>query len=386
MNKSKNLRIALLLPSVELGAYWQPVLHSLRNIYHETILYTGRVWPNFDTTAPSAEAIELVGKVQLLETQKVSKGYNQVFILLSPNIIGRLLDFKPDVIFASSYSLWTLFALLFKPLGRWQLVIAYEGSAPNVDHRNSKFRTFIRWLISRFSDAFITNSNEGKKYLVDVLGVNPSHIFAQPYMVPESEALLQKVRESSSSVCQKTQHPVFLYVGRLEARKGIDLLLQSCAILKQRGYENYQLQIIGTGPQKDELRNFVENQGLADNIQWIGWVDYGQLGEYFNHADVFVFPSLEDTWGMVVLEAMAFGKPVVCSQWAGASEMVVSQKNGYVFDPYNPSELADMMARLIENPDLVVSMGQQSREIIAQHTPETAAQLFADVTSFVLQK
>jgi glycosyltransferase involved in cell wall biosynthesis len=386
MTGLQNTRIALLLPTVELGAYWQPVLHRLRKAYQHTILYTGCLWPNFDPTTPGAEAIQLVGETKPLATQQVPTGYDRAFIIASPAIVIHLLRFRPDVVFASSYSIWTLFALLLKPFCKWRVVIAYEGSSPNVDFRDSKFRTISRKLMSRFSDTFITNSSRGKDYLVEILGVEPTNIFARPYMVPHSEALLENVQISEPAASRSTQHPVFLYVGRLEARKGIHFLLESCAILQRQGYTNYKLQIIGTGVQRDELVEFVQNQGLTERVEWIGWVNYGNLGQYFKEADVFVFPTLEDTWGMVVLEAMVFGKPILCSRWAGASELVVAGENGNVFDPYHPDQLAEMMQRFIDHADSIPKMGEKSRELMVTHTPKDAAQFFADITSYVLKK
>jgi glycosyltransferase involved in cell wall biosynthesis len=86
---------------------------------------------------------------------------------------------------------------------------------------------------------------------------------------------------------------------------------------------------------------------------------------------------------MVILEAMAFGKPILCSKWAGASELIMEGENGYLFDPHTPQAIAQAMRRLLDNPDLISSMGQRSQEIIAQYNPTTAAQFLAKVTNAV---
>jgi glycosyltransferase involved in cell wall biosynthesis len=380
-NMTETTRIALLLPTVELGAYWQPVLLRLRKIYQHTILYTGRLWPDYDPTTPGSEVFKLVGETKPLATVQVPTGYDRAFIAASPAIIFHLLQFKPDVVFASSYSIWTVFALLLKPLCGWRVVIAYEGSSPNVDFRDSKFRTFCRKFMSKFSDTFITNSHRGKDYLVNILGIHPQNVFARPYMVPHSAALLEK--STPAPAPDSTQPIVFLYVGRLESRKGIQYLLESCALLQQQG-QAFKLQIIGTGIQRESLEAFAAQQGFAHCVEWLGWVDYGNLGQYFKNADVFVFPTLEDTWGMVVLEAMVFGKPILCSKWAGASELVQIGENGNVFDPYEPQQLAGMMSELIHHPNLIPQMGEKSKELMVTHTPQDAAQFFADITSYVL--
>lgn len=86
---------------------------------------------------------------------------------------------------------------------------------------------------------------------------------------------------------------------------------------------------------------------------------------------------------MVVPEAMVFAKPILCSKGAAACELIAEGENGYIFDPHDPSCLAEAMRRFLDNPDLIKSMGERSRELIAQKTPETAAQAYVEVTSFL---
>ncbi|MFM7447366.1 MAG: glycosyltransferase, partial [Leptolyngbyaceae cyanobacterium] len=107
-------------------------------------------------------------------------------------------------------------------------------------------------------------------------------------------------------------------------------------------------------------------------------VDYESLGAYFEATDVFIFPTLEDIWGMVVLEAMAFRKPVICSKWAGAVEMIDQGKTGYIVDPHNVEELAGAMRLFIKNPELISTMGEKSCQVISQHTPEIAAKFLSE--------
>jgi glycosyltransferase involved in cell wall biosynthesis len=89
---------------------------------------------------------------------------------------------------------------------------------------------------------------------------------------------------------------------------------------------------------------------------------------------------------MVVLEAMVFGKPILCSKGAGAYEMVIEGENGYLFEPQNPEEIAEGMRRFIDNPELAASMGEKSKQLIGQYTPEAAAKSMAEVAMNVLQK
>ena len=115
--------------------------------------------------------------------------------------------------------------------------------------------------------------------------------------------------------------------------------------------------------------------GLESIVHLTGQMRYEDLGALFLASDVFVLPTLEDVWGMVVLEAMACGKPILCSQYAGAKELVEHGVNGYVFDPRSPGELADCMARFVQRPELIAEFGQKSKEIIAPYTPACAAKV-----------
>ena len=384
MLDKRDLRVAWLVPEVELGAYWQPVLREFTKVFKNTIFYTGRVWSGFDPTLPGASAIQLVGETKFVETTKIETGYDRGFIAVSPSIIGHLLKFRPQIVFPQAFSLWTVLVVLLKPFCGWKIAIIYDGSSPNTDFRDSSFRTFVRRILAKFDDAFVSNSQAGKKYLVEALNVPEAEVFTRTYLVPDAETLLKPLSANKVENLGLKQ-PIFLYVGRITARKGIKTLLQACAILKKQGYSDYTLLIVGKGDQQDELEAFVKEQDFPDQVNWVGWVDYGSLGAYFQQADIFVFPTFEDVWGMVVPEAMVFGKPILCSNGAASCELVVEGENGYIFDPSNAEELSEKMRIFIDNPDLIESMGDSSRQLISQKTPETAAKAYVEVTSFLMK-
>ena len=384
MLDKRDLRVAWLVPEVELGAYWQPVLREFTKVFKNTVFYTGRVWSGFDPTLPGASAIQLVGETKFVETTKIETGYDRGFIAVSPSIIGHLLKFRPQIVFPQAFSLWTVLVVLLKPLCGWKIAIIYDGSSPNTDFRDSSFRTFVRRILAKFADAFVSNSQAGKRYLVEALNVPEAEVFTRTYLVPDAETLLKPLSEDKQNLGLK--QPIFLYVGRITARKGIKTLLQACAILKKQGYSDYTLLIVGKGDQQDELEAFIKEQDFPEQVNWVGWVDYGSLGAYFQQSDIFVFPTFEDVWGMVVPEAMVFGKPILCSNGAASCELVVEGENGYIFDPTNAQELSEKMRIFIDNPDLIESMGESSRQLISQKTPETAAKAYVEVTSFVMGK
>jgi glycosyltransferase involved in cell wall biosynthesis len=377
---AEQLRVAWLFPSLLLGNYWHPVLSQFAKTYPATTVFTG-AWPGFSPGFDNAFSVKVVGQMKFVNRSQSQTGYSQGFIQASPAIVGELLQFQPDVIFSSGFCIWTILALLLKPWKQWRVIIIYDGSSPGVDYRSAKFRTWARRLMAHYTDAFVTNSLAGKTYLTDYLQVNPAAIFARPYQVPDVAALLHQAPAARPH--NQLPKPTFLFAGQIIPRKGLAELLAACRLLQDWGYQDYSLLIAGDGPQRQELEAYCQTHRLAP-VQWLGWVSYGELGACFQTADVFILPTLEDVWGMVVLEAMAFGKPILCSRRAGAAEMVLEAENGYLFDPYQPEEIAKAMVRLIEQPALVARLGQRSQELIAEHTPAQATQFLHRVTTAVL--
>jgi glycosyltransferase involved in cell wall biosynthesis len=384
MQKTSALRIAWLFPSLARGFYWQPVLSEFTRLFPKATVYTGD-WPGFAQGFEGRFTVRTVGKAKFIETSYVSNGYTRAFVALSPKIIGHLAYFNPHVVFTAAFSMWTAVALLLKPWLRWRVIIVYDGSSPNIDFEDSIVRLVFRRAMARSADAFITNSRGGKAYLTTTLCARYSRVFVRPYEVPHAEVLSNSPTGAEPSVAE-LQRPIFLFVGEIVPRKGLHLLIEACSLLWRDGYRKWTLVVVGDGPQRNELDGIIKNGGFDDRIKWAGWVSYGNLGKYFQRSDAFIFPTLEDIWGMVALEAMAFGKPVICSKWAGAAEMVSDNQSGYIVDPCRPDQLVSKMKQFIDNPHLTQLMGQRSKEKLACHTPRAVARHLSEVVKSVIEQ
>lgn len=381
MQNPDNLRLVWLLPVA--WFYWQPAIAELTKIFPNTTVFTG-LFPGYAKGLEATLKVEVVGKFKVIEIARDESGYGDNFTYLSPRIIGHLLKLRPQVIFSSSFGIWTIIALLLKPLLWWRVVIAYEGCSPGVDYRNSALRLFVRRLMVWMADACITNSEAGNEYLIEILKAKKDRVFVQPYEIPDEHTLPGTTEVEESKSLELEHRPVFLFVGHLIPRKGLPLLLQACILLQARGYKQFTLLVIGSGNQQQELETFCHEHDLSDRVQWLGRVAFDQIGTYFHAADVFVFPTLEDTWGVVTLEAMLLGKPILCSKGAGTFELVIHGENGYVFTPDDPDNLADLMQKFLDEPDLIPAMGARSQQIMTQYTPLAAAQCMAEVAELVM--
>jgi glycosyltransferase involved in cell wall biosynthesis len=376
------VRVAWIYPISKISFYIQPVIREFAKRFPETTFFTGD-WPGYVPGCEDSFKVEVVGKAKFIRIQKTKTGYDRGFYFLSLKIVNRLLAFKPHVILINGMSPWTLIVLLLKPVTKWKVILIYSGSSPTIDFTDAKLKLTLRKMMASQIDTAITNSQEGKRYLVDILGLSEEQVFAKPYQIPSLKTLLEPL-ENLPLNFSELQKPVFLFVGQTVHRKGISYLLDACKILQEKGIYNYSVVIGGDGEQREEFEVKTHRLGLIEQVKWVGWVKYGNLGTYFEKADVFVFPTLEDIWGMVALESMLFSKPVLCSKWAGAKEMIISGENGFVFDPYHPEELAAYMQHLIQNPVEIQEMGEKSRQLIKFHTPENAAEHLAGVVKFCL--
>ncbi|MEO8327055.1 MAG: glycosyltransferase family 4 protein, partial [Nitrospirota bacterium] len=376
--------VAWLFPSLARGFYWHPVLAELAKLYPAMVTFTGH-WTGYSPKYEGAFLVRTVGKFQFVVVSESPSGYDGGIILPSLKIVPRLVQFKPNVIMTAAFSCWTLIALLLKPLYKWKIVIVFDGVSPSIGGTRSRLHKLWRRFITAFVDAFITNSQAGKVYLVEQLGADEYKVFSKPYEVPDPALSLDdSANQRFPFHWADSGQLIFLFVGQLITRKGISFLLKACRLLRDKGYGNWALVIVGDGPLRPQLQDYARSIGLGDSVYWEGWVSNDRLGTYFQSADVFVFPTLEDIWGMAVLEAMLFKKPILCSQEAGAAELIKDGENGFVFDPTQPDILADLMKIFIDRPELISCMGERARQSIRPFTPKATAKHLANVIESVV--
>ena len=126
-----------------------------------------------------------------------------------------------------------------------------------------------------------------------------------------------------------------LYVGRLLELKGVDIALRAVRQLKQ-WQPDVRFTIVGDGPSRSRLAKLAETLKIAENVEWVGWVPQHAMQDYYRSADLFVFPGLRDSGGTAVLEAMAHGLPVVCTELGGPGVMV-NERCGRVLTAFDKS-------------------------------------------------
>ena len=165
--------------------------------------------------------------------------------------------------------------------------------------------------------------------------------------------------------------PLIVSVGRLRAKKGLDNLIDACALLRQRG-QAFACEIVGYGEEQARLQAQIDRLGLTDQVRLVGKLAREQVIERYAHAAVYVQPSRiaadgdRDGIPNVLLEAMAMGLPVVASRVSGIPELVGDGDNGLLVEADQPAALADAITRLLKQPALCASLGCRARATVTE--------------------
>ncbi len=172
-----------------------------------------------------------------------------------------------------------------------------------------------------------------------------------------------------------------LYVGRLRIRKGVEVLLEAIALLRQ-SFPAVRLLIVGQGEHHARLRQKAEALGLHQAVRWLGRADAVQVREWLSTAACLVVPSTYEGMPLVVLEAMAAGLPVVASQVSGIPEVVVAGETGWLVPPEDPPALAAALSEVLRDPDAVRTRGAAGRDRVLRYfQPQHAATRWLEVVA-----
>lgn len=158
---------------------------------------------------------------------------------------------------------------------------------------------------------------------------------------------------------------IFLYVGQVNLKKNILTSMQALSLLKKQGY-NFKFLIVGSGPDKEKLETSAKELGITDNIIFIHHIyDKKMLNAIYKRADLFIFPSLYDTAGLVVQEAASMGTASAVLSNTGPSENVVNGFNG-ILSINSPQALSESIRIYMDDRDAFGMLGENAKNTIPQ--------------------
>jgi len=158
--------------------------------------------------------------------------------------------------------------------------------------------------------------------------------------------------------------PRILYVGKLEARKGYDTLIDAAAIVL-REFPQAQFWFAGHG-ELNAARAHAERCGVLSQVRLLGWVSGDELEKVYDKADIFCLPSHNEGVPMSMLEAMSHSLPVVCTPVGGIPDVIEDGTNGLLVKPGDPESIADGILHLLRDPEFAALVAQSGKEKVEE--------------------
>jgi glycosyltransferase involved in cell wall biosynthesis len=360
MNR-KRTRVAILTNMIAPARI--PLFSGLADHFEVVVLHGGTEsnrdsWKETGTESRKFTGIKAWG--WQIRTARREKGriFDKLHFHVTPGYVWHLLRINPDVIASTEMGLRTLIALAYGALFGKPVWVWWGGTCHT--ERNIGFmRVAVRFLISKWAHHWISYGESSTEYLL-TLGIPRASILQIQNAVDELRFLTPTKPQLDMQV-----RPVLLHVGQLIARKGVDALLRAAAVLQREGYR-FSLLLVGDGPGREDLCRLTVDLGLQ-NVFFVPALPPETMPAVYRSADVLVFPTLEDVWGLVANEAVLSGLTVLCSKYAGCAQELFSPQS--VFDPENPADFISKLrealcgrmpapdpARLLTTPQIVRSL------------------------------
>nr|MCR4923004.1 glycosyltransferase family 4 protein [Lachnospiraceae bacterium] len=210
---------------------------------------------------------------------------------------------------------------------------------------------YARKYIIKNSKAFIASSSKTKENQI-LLGAREDKIFISELSID--------LNNYAKAGLDRTQNNNLIFVGTLIERKGLDLLFDALNLIQDT---DWRLFIAGEGHDRDKLVHYAKELSLEDRVEFKGFVAGKELIRLYENSSIFILPTREDCFGLVILEAMCCGLPVISSKYAdGAYDLIEEGENGYIIDPCDPVTFSEKIKKLLNDKELCRKMGKRSRE------------------------
>jgi glycosyltransferase involved in cell wall biosynthesis len=295
--------------------------------------------------------------------------YPQIF-----NKIKRILDNEDfDILFPQVFpsNYW---AFLYKKFKTSQKIVWYCHE-PNAFVHNYQFirslphpikelalfsNPIIRpidIILSKNCDKILTNSNFTKNNIKQILNL-------------ESEVVYTGLFFDKYPPIQLPESNYILFVGRIMKSKNLNILLKVFSAILNDG-NNVNLIILGEGEEKENIEKIILREGMETNVKLIGRVDDQQLIEYYSRAICVVYPSINEPFGLVPIEAQACHVPVIAFKSGGVIETVIDNKTGILVDPYDEKGLKNAIEKLLNDKKYRIIYGNNGySEVISKYSWE----------------
>lgn len=296
------------------------------------------------------------------------------------NLISHARKSKPDILFANTAQDMNCFlrdipmAAAAKTLGL-PTVLFYHGSSADLLEENRLLRYFTSMLFSLSNGLVVLSQEE----ILPFRRYWPDHrlgVVRYPAVIEVSDESVLNFQYPPQWVGSKL--PLLLFAGRLIPPKGIQELVEAMPVVLRQ--VQCRLAVLGEGELYKPLQERVRELRLEEFVYFTGYVkDEQQLHTWYRKASCFVLPTYwREGFPVVILEAMAYGLPIVCTRVRGIADYLHEGEHAFFTEPRNPKMLASRLVELLKNPSIRVKMGDANRELIRQFRPAMAMQDYVD--------
>lgn len=267
-----------------------------------------------------------------------------------------------DILFCTDY-----FLPYFSP-GLKSFVVFYDSFFYEYsNHYNSLWLKLFKWLAvgaARKAERIITITEYSKQRIAHFTGINPGKIEAI-HLAPKKSAIMQFDPSGTTSAIVPSSKFI-LHVGTLEKRKNLARLIEALHLVHQAGYTDYSLVLVGQpSPKSDmdgsqEIYDTIERLGMQKSVLLSGYASDNDLGYFYQHAELYVFPSVNEGFGLPVLEAFHHQLPVLVADNTCLPE--VGGDAVLCFDPFNTEDMSRKILQVIEDRELRSNLIKKGNE------------------------
>lgn len=265
--------------------------------------------------------------------------------------------------------------------------IRYFLEADGAIYRGDNFvKKIIKTFLMSKAHGYFSSADSLDDYF-SKYGAPKNRIYRYPFTSVHKKQIIERILSVEEKREQKNKLSIqedrmVLYVGQFIHRKGIDLLLRSWSEVEDI---NCGLYLIG-GKLTSEYKGLIEQYNLH-HVHVIEFMEPAKLSEYYKAADIFVLPTREDIWGLVVNEALSYGLPVITTQQCVAGlEMIKDGKNGYLYDVEDIHRLSEIINDLMKDDDLRKDMSECALSTALKYTIEEMAEAHMNVFNRYFEK
>ncbi|MCX7719942.1 MAG: glycosyltransferase [Dictyoglomus thermophilum] len=291
--------------------------------------------------------------------EKLIDSYNFIswIYLLNISMIVRAMEVNKkepiDIIHShdwlTTFSAYTLKHTLKKPLISTIHATEY-GRNQGIYTDEQRFIHNVEWWLTYESWKVIVCSLNMKEEVKHLFSLPEDKIIVLPNGIDTENLRTTIDVEELRKIYAPNGEKIILFIGRMHPQKGAEYLLRSIPIVLQK-FQNVKFIFVGTGPQLNSLIEESKYLGINERVIFTGFIDDNLRNALLNIADICVFPSIYEPFGIVALEAMALGKPVIASNLGGFAEIIEDGKDGILFEPRNVQNLAEKIIWALTNED-----------------------------------